>query len=202
MRCGRLGDSPMPACARRRISLVEYGQPVDIIKDIADETRIDRGKARLLIERAGERVARTLGSNSNPIQIDSNGVRVVDVAGMIRLGPSLELEIAPKFLGLDSDDPRWREDFYFLANLSRHGRLLASERLKASSGAPKDLAALVARSLAGMYRDNRRKPLRSYRRSQEMSFSIDGEVDTFDLRHPNPDGFSQEIVRYDRRNPF
>jgi len=68
MRCGRLGDSPMPACARRRISLVEYGQPVDIIKDIADETRIDRGKARLLIERAGERVARTLGSNSNPFK--------------------------------------------------------------------------------------------------------------------------------------
>jgi 5-methylcytosine-specific restriction enzyme subunit McrC len=192
----------MPAGSRRRFSLVEYGQPVDLTADIAVAAGVDRGKARELLERAGERVARTLGFSSNPIQIDANGIRVVDVAGMIRLGPSLELEIAPKFLGLDRDDPRWREDFYFLANLSRHGRLLASERLKASSGAPRDLAALVARSLAGMYRDNRRKPLRSYRRAQEMSFSIDGEVDPFDLRHPGPDGFAQEIVRYDRRNPF
>jgi hypothetical protein len=35
-----------------------------------------------------------------------------------------------------------------------------------------------------------------------MSFSIDGEVDPFDLSYPGPDGFAQEIVRYDRRNPF
>lgn len=192
----------MPTGARHRYSLTEYGQPVDLAADIAAVAGIDKGKARILIERAGERVARTLGLSSNPIQIDANGTRVADVAGMIRLWPSLELEIAPKFLGLDYDDPRWREDFYFLANLSRHGRLLASERLMASSGAPRDLAALVARSLAGMYRDNRRKPLRSYRRSQETSFSIDGEVDAFDLRQPGPDGFAQEIVRYDRRNPF
>lgn len=192
----------MPVGARRRFSLVEYGPPVDLAADISVAAGIDRSKARQLIEQAGERVARTLGFSSNPVQVDANGIRIFDVAGMIRLGPSLELEIAPKFLGLDRDDARWREDFYFLANLSRHGRLLASERLKASSGAPRDLAALVARSLAGMYRDNRRKPLRSYRRSQETSFSIDGEVDPFDLRHPDPDGFAQEIVRYDRRNPF
>jgi len=192
----------MPIGARRRFSLIEYGQPVDLAADISATAGIDRGKARQLIEQAGERVARTLGFSSNPIQADANGIRVADVAGMIRLGPSLELEIAPKFLGLDRNEPRWREDFYFLANLSRHGRLLASERLRGSSGAPKDFAALVARSLAGMYRDNRRKPLRAYRRTQEMSFSIDGEVDPYDLSHPGPDGFAQEIVRYDRRNPF
>ena len=192
----------MRAGARRRFSLIEYGHPVDLATEISANVGIDRDKARLLIERAGERVAHTLGFSSNPIQTDAAGTRVADLAGMIRLGPSLELEIAPKFLGLDADDPRWREDFYFLANLSRHGRLLASERLRASGGAPRDLAALVARSLAGMYRDNRRKPLRSYRRSLETSFSIDGEVDPFDLRFPDSDGFAQEIVRYDRRNPF
>jgi len=187
---------------RRRFSLVEYGQPLDIAVEIAAAASLDRDKARVLIERAGERIARTLRFSSNPIRIDADGVRAVDVAGMIRLGPSVELEIAPKFLGLDRADSRWREDFYLLANLSRHGRLLASERLKASSGAPRDLATLVARSLAGMYRDNRRRPLRSYRRSREVDFSIDGELDPIEMYQPGPDGFPQELIRYDRRNPF
>jgi hypothetical protein len=93
-------------------------------------------------------------------------------------------------------------NFYYLANLSLHGRLLASERLRATSGAPRDLSALVARALAGMYRDNRRKPLRAYRTMRETSFSIEGDIDPFDLQLPDADGFPQEVTRYDRRNPF
>jgi len=124
------------------------------------------------------------------------------VAGLIRLAPSVELEIAPKFLGLDETDSGWRKDFYYLANLSRHGRVLPSERLRATGDAPRDLAALVARSLAGMYRDNRRRPLRAYRTMREMSFSIEGDIDPLDLRFPDADGFPQIVMRYDRRNPF
>src|SRR6267143_7299436 len=150
------------AGARLRLTMVEYGAPVDLAAKAASVAGIDRGKARQLIEAAGHRAARTLGFSSNPLIVDMDGVQATDIAGMIRLGPSLELEIAPKFLGLDDNYVHWREDFYFLANLSRHGRLLASERLRASSGAPRDLAALVARALVGMYWGNRRQPLRSY----------------------------------------
>jgi hypothetical protein len=187
---------------RRRLSVVEYGQAIDLAGQIAAAARIDRNKAWRMIDAAGGRIARTLGFNANPIQTDARGTRVSDVAGMIRLAPSLELEIAPKFLGLDESDSGWREDFYFLANLSRHGRLLASERLRASGGAPRDLAALVARALAGMYRDSRRKPLRTYRTMRETSFAIEGDIDPFDLQFPDADGFAQDVIRYDRRNPF
>lgn len=188
--------------ARKRFSVVEYGQPIDLVTQIISTVAIDKGKAGRLINAAGERIARTLGFSSNPVQTDAKGTRVSDVAGMIRLAPSLELEIAPKFLGLEETDSSWREDFYYLANLSRHGRLLASERLRARSGAPQDLAALVARSLAGMYRDNRRKPLRAYHTARELSFSIEGDIDPFDLQFPDADGYPQDVIRYDRRNTF
>lgn len=192
----------MLTASRRRLQLVEYGKPIDLVGQISTAAKVDREKARRLLEAAGERAAKTLRFNFNPLQVDASGVRAVDFAGMIRLGPSLELEIIPKFLGREAEKSRWREDFYFLANLSRHGRLLASERLRASGNAPKDLATLVARSLASMYWDNRRRPLRSYRRVRIDDVFMEGHVDPVDIRFPGPDGFSQEVVRYDRNNSF
>jgi 5-methylcytosine-specific restriction enzyme subunit McrC len=132
--------------------------------------------------------------------VDGRGARAVDFAGLIRLAPSVELEVAPKFLGLDEADSAWREDFFFLSTLSRHGRLLATERLSAAGGAPRDLSTLVARSIASMYDSRKRRPLRSYRRVKEADFFIDGDPDPVDLIFPSPDGFEQELTRFDRRN--
>lgn len=188
------------AGGRARLSLVEYGVPVDLCKAISTTTGQDRPRASQLLLDAGTRVARNLGLSLNPISVEAKGARAIDFAGLIRLGPSLELEIAPKFLGLA--DPRWREDFFFLSTLSKHGRLLASERLSASGGAPRDLSTLVARSLAGMYESHKRRPLRSYRRVKETDFFIDGDPDPSDLLFPGPDGFEQEVLSFDRRNPW
>lgn len=190
------------AGSRARFSLVEYGAPVDLCKDIAHAAGLDRARAGQILLDAGTRAANSLGFNYNPIGIDARGVRSIDFAGLIRLGPSLELEVAPKFLGLDDADARWREDFFFLSTLSRHGRLLASERLSASGGAPRDLSTLVARSMAGMYEARKRRPLRSYRRVMESNFFIDGDPDPTDLIFPSPDGFEQEVTLFDRRNPW
>lgn len=190
------------AGARARLSLVEYGIPVDLCKTISTSVGFDRARAAQMLIDAGSRAANSLGLSYNPITIDARGVRAVDFAGLIRLGPSLELEVAPKFLGLDDRDDLWREDFFFLSTLSRHGRLLASERLSASGGAPRDLSTLVARSLTGMYEARKRRPLRSYRRVKDTDFFIDGDPDPTDLIFPGPDGFEQEILRFDRRNPW
>lgn len=187
---------------RTRLSLVEYGAPVDLCLTIAEATGLDRGRVIQMLDETGARVASSLGFKANPISVDAKGARVVDVAGLIRLGPSLELEIAPKFLGLDDADARWREDFFFLSTLSRHGRLLASERMSASGGAPRDLSVLVARALVDMYQARKRRPLRSYRRVKEMGFFIDGDPDPVDLLFPEPDGFEQEVIRFDRRNAW
>ena len=111
------------AHARTRLSLVEYGVPVDLSKAVVAAIGVDRARSTQLLIEAGNRAAASLGLSYNPISIDGRGTRAVDFAGLIRLAPSLELEIAPKFLGLDDQDATWREDFFFLSTLSRHGRL-------------------------------------------------------------------------------
>ncbi len=190
------------AGSRVRFSLVEYGAPVDLSMDIALAAGIDRPRAVQLLLNAGSRAAEGLGLNYNPISIEARGVRAIDFAGLIRLGPSLELEVAPKFLSHDDADNLWREDFFFLSTLSRHGHLLASERLYASGGAPRDLSTLVARSMASMYEARKRRPMRSYRRVKESDFFIDGDPDPTDLLFPSSDGFEQEVTIFDRRNPW
>lgn len=185
---------------RTRLSLVEYGSPVDLSRAIADAIGVDRIKANSLLLEAGNRAASSLRLNYNPISVDAKGARAIDFAGLIRLAPSLELEVAPKFLGLDDTDTAWREDFFFLSTLSRHGRLLASERLSASGGTPRDLSTLVARSITDMYEARKRRPLRSYRRVREADFFIDGDPDPVELIFPSPDGFEQELIRFDRKN--
>lgn len=161
-----------------------------------------RAKADSLLLEAGSRVASSLKLNYNPIRVDAKGARAIDFAGLIRLAPSLELEVAPKFLGLDDTDAAWREDFFFLSTLSRHGRLLASEHLSASGGTPRDLSTLVARSITSMYEARKRRPLRSYRRVREADFFIDGDPDPVELIFPSPDGFEQELIRFDRKNSW
>ena len=185
---------------RTRLSLVEYGAPVDLSRAIADAIGVDRTKANSLLMEAGNRAASSLRLNYNPISVDAKGTRAIDFAGLIRLAPALELEVAPKFLGLDDADAAWREDFFFLSTLSRYGRLLASERLAASGGASRDLSTLVARSITSMYETRKRRPLRTYRRVREADFYIDGDPDPVDLIFPSPDGFEQELIRFDRRN--
>ena len=187
---------------RARFALTEYGPPVDLCKSISIAAGVDRARAGQLLVDAGNRVGSALGFQTNPIAIDGRGVRAAGFAGLIRLGPSLELEIAPKFLGEVEKDGAWREDFFYLATLSRHGRLLENERLTASGGAPKDLSTLVARALTGMYEARKRRPLRSYRRVTEADFFINGDFDPVDLKFPGPDGFEQEIVMFDRKNQW
>lgn len=185
---------------RLRLSLVEYGSPVELSRQIAAASGIDRAKADSLLLAAGSRAAASLALNYNPIRVDAKGVRAVDFAGMLRLAPALELEVAPKFLGADDSDAGWREDFFFLSTLSRHGRLLYAEHLTAAGGAPRDLATLVARAITGMYAQHKRRPLRSYHKVHEADFYIEGDPDPVDLKFPTPDGFHQELTRFDRRN--
>jgi 5-methylcytosine-specific restriction enzyme subunit McrC len=190
------------AHTRTRLSLVEYGTPVDLSRAIINATGVDRTKANSLLIEAGIRAASSLRLKYNPITVDAKGARAIDFAGLIRLAPALELEVAPKFLGLDDTDAAWREDFFFLSTLSRHGRLLALERLSASGGAPRDLSTLVARSITSMYETRKRRPLRSYRRVREADFFIDGDPEPVDLMFPSPDGFEQELIRFDRKNAW
>jgi hypothetical protein len=94
------------AHVRTRLSLVEYGSPIDLSRAIAAAIGVDRARANKLLIDAGNRAASSLGLNYNPISIDAKGARAIDFAGLIRLAPSVELEVAPKCLGLDDADAR------------------------------------------------------------------------------------------------
>jgi len=188
------------ANVQTRLVLREYGKPNDLRHDIGLAIGVDRDTADQILLDAGNRIALNMGLSYNPISIGVDGVKVVDVAGLIRLSPSLELEIVPKFL--DSNDPAstWREDFFYLSTLSQYGRLLPVEYLSSSGGTSRDLAALVAHSIVGMYDSNKRRPLRTYRRIREYDFFLDGDIDPIDLIFPSADGFEQERLCFDKHN--
>lgn len=197
-----LRASDMNTATRTRLSLVEYGSPADLFSQLPAGFPIDRDQLSQLLNHTGARIASSLGLTSSPISADRRTARAKDFAGLVRLAPNLELEVAPKFLGSGIQHEGWREDFFFLSTLSRHGRLLAADRLSSSSGSPRDLSTLVGRSIVSMYTELQRRPVRSYRRTGRLDFFIDGEPDPIDLAFPSPEGFEQQVVEFDQQNEW
>lgn len=185
-----------------RWAIREYDKPTPIIREMASISGLSDIRIRELLNAAGERIAKSLRMQANPIKTEIAGIKAVDIAGIVRVAPGIELEIIPKFLGASSVISGWREDFFFLANLSRYGRLLLSERLGGSRASCRDIPSLVGYSIVEEYLLHRRRPLRSYRRHTRLDFSIDGEVDPESVAQPDPEGFLQETISFDRRNVF
>ncbi|WP_295798039.1 hypothetical protein [uncultured Microbulbifer sp.] len=183
----------------QRLTAIEYAEPVALVEDIVRTHSMPYGQARELIQLAGDRVRTILGLKSIPISWSADQVQFKGFAGLLVLSPRLELEVAPKFLG---NAQGWREDFFLLATLSHHGRLLDSETLQGSASSSSDLATLIGRSLVQMYWKNQRRPLRSYRRLPQQDFAIEGDFDAEDLVIPNEEGFSQQVTYFTRENPY
>ena len=183
----------------QRFTTVEYAKPAPLHDEIALRSDISPSTARELLIRAGNRVRSLLALERVPISFNADRIQFQNVAGLLVLTSGLELEIAPKFLG---NAPGWREDFFLLATLSHHGRLLDHEGLKSSSRANSDLATLIGRSLVEMYWRNQRRPLRTYRRLHQSEFAIDGDFDPEDLSHPAEEGFPQWVTSFTRANSF
>lgn len=185
--------------AWQRYTAIEYAKPTALAEEIAKTSDISISRARELLLNAGSRVRGILGLESSPVALNSERFQFQNFAGLLVLAPGLELEVAPKFLGCA---PGWREDFFLLATLSHHGRLLDQEGLKSSSDATSDLATLIGRSLVEMYWRNQRRPLRTYRRLHQKEFSIEGDFEPEDLVNPGEDGFDQQVTSFTRRNPY
>lgn len=183
-----------------RFSVVEYGSPANLLPAIAASMGRGTAEAARHLSDAGARVARQVGLKKSPIEVSGPLVSSSKVAGLLHLGRSCELEIAPKFLGEHAGGAGWREDFFFLAMLSKHGHVLASDRIRADAAADSDLDSLLARAITDMYWEHHHRPIRSYKRTIEHDFFLDGDVDPFDLRVPGPAGYPQEVIRYSRAN--
>lgn len=183
----------------QRFTTVEYAKPSALHEEIAKRSDVSASTARELLLHAGDRVRGILGLASVPLSINADRFQFQNVAGLLVLASGLELEIAPKFLGNASG---WREDFFLLATLSHHGRLLDNEGLKSSARATSDLATLIGRSLVEMYWKNQRRPLRTYRRLSHSEFAIEGDYDPEDLSVPTEEGFPQSVTSFTRENPY
>lgn len=177
----------------KRVTLAEYGPDCPL----ADFVTASREGSASILRQADIRIRATLGIGQSALDLDATSVRARDFAGLIRLAPDLELEVAPKFVNPASAD--WRKDFLFLAELSKHGRILPVERLLTSGGESESIASLTAQAMVAMYVQNRRRPLRGYRQSHECGFEVEGDLDPGDVAFPPPEGFPQRVVRFDRQ---
>lgn len=183
----------------QRYTAIEYAKPLALAEEIAKSSEFSVTKARELLVNAASRVRGVLGLETAPIALFGDRIQFQNFAGLLVLGPGIELEVAPKFLGSSEG---WREDFFLLATLSHHGRLLDDEGLKSSSNATSDLATLIGRSLVEMYWRNQRRPLRSYRRLHLQDFALEGDFEPEDITHPGEEGFDQHVTTFTRFNPY
>jgi 5-methylcytosine-specific restriction enzyme subunit McrC len=190
----------MPSEAPGRLSVTELIRDDTFVTRAASKAGVSRSELRELIARANERLLAELNLEDPPLQLVGGALRANGVVGLLRLSPRLELEIAPKYLGADAVN--WREDFFFIAQMSRFGRLLASERLGTRATGRKGLANLMAGALVELYWESFRRPLRTYRTVQVDDFDLVGEFDVEDLLFPTPNGFSQRITNLTRANQY
>jgi 5-methylcytosine-specific restriction endonuclease McrBC regulatory subunit McrC len=182
-----------------RFAVAEYGPATPIVAEIAAATGRSIPEVRRLVDERGARLAATLHLSDSPLVASGNSIIAEGIAGLVRLDRGIELEVAPKFLGIGSDEASWAEDFFFLAMLSRHGYLLARESIASSRGTS-DLLTLLGNALVNMYWQLHRRPLKAYRNLLERSFFLDGEVDPFNLKAPGADGFEQKVFQFTKAN--
>lgn len=155
---------------------------------------------RLLRERS-DRLRQEFRLGEDPLAIDHAGVQARGVAGVVRLAPGMEMEIAPKCL--DGQDPSWREDFLVLAVITRLGRVLGRERVAASLREQnRDVATLLAAAFLDEFERLSRIPIREYQRSAWVEASLDGELDCAEVWEPRPEGFAQVGPRFTSLNSY
>lgn len=182
-----------------RIALTE-NQARPVLGAAAAEVGQSRQEVAALLAESSRRLRKLQGLENEPIVIDGDHVKVVELAGLIRVERGLELEVAPKFLGHES--PGWREDFFRIASLAQGGRILPHEEIAAGRGRSNDLASLVGRVIVDLYKHEQRRPVRLYRRRRWEDFEIDGDLDEESVFLPTESGFQQEKVVLERQNRY
>jgi hypothetical protein len=169
--------------------------------EIARASNVTEAEIGVQLRELNDRLRDQFNYDSDPIDVNGAGAwRMDGIAGLIRLNEHVELEVVPKFL--DPDSLTWRRDFFVIAVFVQTGHLLAHDEITADVADRGALASLIARSLLSMHEENRRRPIRGYRRRALSDFSLDGDVDWESLRMPEPDGFRMNKLELTKRNPY
>ncbi|WP_167043498.1 hypothetical protein [Salinibacterium sp. ZJ454] len=170
-----------------------------VVQSAVNTIGAPESEIREWLAEGADRLRRNLGLDTNPVELRQDGsVRVDRIAGILKFGDRLELEVAPKHV--DPADVHWRNDFFVLALFTQTGQILPLETIESEASARGDLATLVGRTFARLYWDNHRRPMRTYRSRRVQRFSHDGDVDSVTLVLPEEGGFAQQVLELDRDN--
>jgi hypothetical protein len=182
-----------------RLTLTEdRSQPA--VAEIAAGLGQARQEVVALLGETSRRLRQLKKLRAEPILIDGDRIKVTGVAGLVRVDPGLELEVAPKFLGEENEG--WREDFFRIAGLTRSGWILPHEKIGAGRGQSNDLASLVGRVMVTLFKEEERRPIRLYRRQRWDAFEIDGDLDEESIFLPSEEGFAQEKIALKQANHY
>jgi hypothetical protein len=184
-----------------RIVLQETKDVQNLTRRIAEASEAEPVEILAQVDILNDRLKSLFDRETDPIAVSVSGTwRIDGVAGLLRLNSRVELEVVPKFL-----DPRgsdWRADFFLLAVLVKTGHLLVADEIAAGIEDRGDLATLVACGLLKMHEENRRRPIRGYRRMTRADFSMDGDVDWDTLHLPEPDGYRLQRLELTPQNSY
>jgi len=186
--------------ARIRVPTTEYQSSVDVIPALV-AAGMSNTEATAALSRNSARLRRSLGleEGDGPIIVDGESVKFKNLAGVIRIAPGIELDVAPKFLG--HAYAGWREDLLAISNYTQRGRL-SLQHVRAQAGGPGDLASVIGRTFISEFWQHQRKPLRLYRQQSWRDFSLDGELEVDELSEQSSEGLPQRAVVLDRRNAY
>lgn len=185
----------------KRIVLHELRERPGVTREVAIASGLSQAGVEQQVRELNGRLKSILNRSDDPISLgQSGGWRPDGFAGLVKLNGEVELEVVPKFL--DPTNASWRRDFFLLAVLVRSGHLLDQDEIGAQGADAGDLATLMARSLLRACNENARRPVRRYRRTKGLDFSLDGEVDWESLSLPDPAGYSISKTVLTRRNPY
>ena len=182
-----------------RVKIIEYSEGVSL-----DEFLSDNYKLKDLIvdlSDANRRITKELKTKKEVLVVSGGYVRALGIAGIIKLNAYIDIEIVPKFLDCSTDE-EWKTTLYLLSAISKHGSVMVSERVRASSSYKESLYSIAAHILADEYLKHRRSMIRTYHKVRFTDFSIQGDIDFSTIFERNPDGIEQSRMRFDRLNAY
>ncbi len=185
-----------------RLSITEYGLSKVSIPELANNIGLQEEELKEMLIEKGKELKELLMLKQSPMQITDNFFSVVEIAGIISLNNIFFIEVAPKFLGNDELNGYWREDFFFLAMLSRYGKILESDKITAAIEEENSFYMLLAKIMIEMYEKNAHKPIRNYHKRIFKDFSIDAEFEAEDIILPDADGFEQYEFILGKQNRY
>ena len=156
---------------------------------------------RSLFLQSSGRLRRELRLREEPFTFLEDAVSATGIAGIIRLGPRIEVEVIPKCFHAGNSE--WRNDFMVMAAVTRMGRILLREQVSARfRNEHRDVLSLLAAVFLEELERLSRVPIREYVRSSWVDSNLDGELDFEEFWQTHSDGFVQGGVRLSVDNQF